>query len=726
MRISRLDLLRYGRFSDLSLSFPAKTPDLHIVFGPNEAGKSTTLSAIENLLFGIPSNSTLNFLHDHAALRIGALLEKEGERLEVRRRKGNKETLLTREDLPMVTGESVLAPYLAGADLTFFTRMFSLDSSRLRQGGNEILEAKEEVGQMLFSAASGLSGLRDSLASLEEEADGLWGTRRSTKRIYYQADDRREEAEKILRTHLVTPTKWLEAKNIFDAARNAYNALEKEIEKTTSDKKRLDRIRRSYRNVRQLEEVNRDLLTLQDVPDLHDGARDSLQAAERAEEKSLGEVRILTEQIESSRKELSALEFDTTLVRHEEDIQKLHEGRIRIRDEKASLPKREAELATTEANFSLLASELGWNGQDVGNVIERLPPRVKTTEVRRLLTDRGAVISAVDAARQTFGEAEDKVADLSILLNSLGTPAGLSTLDAVTNTVRSLGDISALIRSAAAEVDMVQSEIERLVCSITPPPDSEILPGQNLPSRESVQTHRDSVRDLDRKLQTIREKIRSCRQDLDRNRKTYERLIREGKGVAPEALDLTRKRRNAVWSLIRRKFVENAAVPPTEIRELLQEGEDLVVVYETTVEKADALADLQVEKADATAKLAILSGQIREQEEILNDLENEKAALDQETQSLEGEWKRMWAGLSSGPLEPDLMLDWLEARKEWGHATEQKFKIERRREVISRQEEESKLSLLEALATSGIDVSDLSGMPLAVVLERAEEILSRN
>lgn len=136
MRISRLDLLRYGRFSDLSLSFPSKTPDLHIVFGPNEAGKSTTLSAIENLLFGIPSNSTLNFLHDHAALRIGALLEREGERLEVRRRKGNKETLLTREDLPMVTGESFLAPYLAGADLTFFTRMFSLESSRLRQGGN--------------------------------------------------------------------------------------------------------------------------------------------------------------------------------------------------------------------------------------------------------------------------------------------------------------------------------------------------------------------------------------------------------------------------------------------------------------------------------------------------------------------------------------------------------------------------------------------------------------
>ena len=65
MRIRRLDLLRYGHFTDTALQLPAGKPDFHFVAGPNEAGKSTALSAIEDLLFGIPHNSTRNFTHDY-------------------------------------------------------------------------------------------------------------------------------------------------------------------------------------------------------------------------------------------------------------------------------------------------------------------------------------------------------------------------------------------------------------------------------------------------------------------------------------------------------------------------------------------------------------------------------------------------------------------------------------------------------------------------------------
>ena len=57
MRVRRLDLLRYGHFTDRSFELPAGDVDLHIVFGPNEAGKSTALAAIEDLLFGVPVRS---------------------------------------------------------------------------------------------------------------------------------------------------------------------------------------------------------------------------------------------------------------------------------------------------------------------------------------------------------------------------------------------------------------------------------------------------------------------------------------------------------------------------------------------------------------------------------------------------------------------------------------------------------------------------------------------
>ena len=94
MRIRRLDLLRYGHFTDRSLELPGGKSDFHIVFGPNEAGKSTALSAVEDLLFGILGQSRYGFLHEYSKMRIGAVLENDSDVLEVLRRKGNKDTLL--------------------------------------------------------------------------------------------------------------------------------------------------------------------------------------------------------------------------------------------------------------------------------------------------------------------------------------------------------------------------------------------------------------------------------------------------------------------------------------------------------------------------------------------------------------------------------------------------------------------------------------------------------
>ena len=45
MRLARLDLLRYGRFTDASIELPQAERDIHIVFGLNETGKTTSLTA---------------------------------------------------------------------------------------------------------------------------------------------------------------------------------------------------------------------------------------------------------------------------------------------------------------------------------------------------------------------------------------------------------------------------------------------------------------------------------------------------------------------------------------------------------------------------------------------------------------------------------------------------------------------------------------------------------
>ncbi len=54
MRIRQLDLLRYGHFTNTIIPLPPGKPDLQMLLGENEAGKSTTTAGVEDLLFGIP------------------------------------------------------------------------------------------------------------------------------------------------------------------------------------------------------------------------------------------------------------------------------------------------------------------------------------------------------------------------------------------------------------------------------------------------------------------------------------------------------------------------------------------------------------------------------------------------------------------------------------------------------------------------------------------------
>ena len=66
MKIRSIRLAAYGPFTDATLDLPESGPDFHLVFGPNEAGKSTALRALRHMLFGIPARTGDNFLHSYA------------------------------------------------------------------------------------------------------------------------------------------------------------------------------------------------------------------------------------------------------------------------------------------------------------------------------------------------------------------------------------------------------------------------------------------------------------------------------------------------------------------------------------------------------------------------------------------------------------------------------------------------------------------------------------
>src|SRR5271165_2591386 len=180
MKLRRLDLLRYGHLSDVPLIFDDVAP-LHVVYGLNEAGKSTALAAIADALFGFGHRTDFDFLHGAPHLRVGfTLTARDGAVENFIRRKGRRDTL--RDTADQVVPDEALRRFLGGVSRDSFEQGFGLDGARLREGGRELLRLGGEAGESLLAGA-GLLNLRAVLTQLDEEAKSLVGDGRGRRRL---------------------------------------------------------------------------------------------------------------------------------------------------------------------------------------------------------------------------------------------------------------------------------------------------------------------------------------------------------------------------------------------------------------------------------------------------------------------------------------------------------------------------------------------------------------
>ena len=161
MKFERLELSAFGHFKGQALDFSVPSAGLHLIYGNNEAGKSTALRAIRGLLFGVPVQSQDTFVHTGKDIRVGAVLVNAEQRLEVVRRKGRKHTLLNAQGEAL--DDDALRPWLGGVDETLFNAMFGLDHTGLRAGAESLLALGGKPGATLYGASLGTAHLRTTL-----------------------------------------------------------------------------------------------------------------------------------------------------------------------------------------------------------------------------------------------------------------------------------------------------------------------------------------------------------------------------------------------------------------------------------------------------------------------------------------------------------------------------------------------------------------------------------
>lgn len=418
MRFRQLELVRYGGFADRVFDFGEGRPDLHLVVGPNEAGKSTTLQAIGDFLFGIPSQSSQNWRYDYGQLRLRALIEHDGEVLDVTRRKGNRDTLLKSDGTPFA--EDPLARLLGGIDRAGFERMFGLDHAKLRQGGESILGGRDDAARITLEAGTGVSHIGKELSRLTEAASELFkpgGQNPPVNRLMRE----RSEALAQVRQTSISDAEWTQSRQRRTQAEERRAALIAEAEALDREQARLDRVGRARAPSARLANARVELADLDTLPELPLGAAERL-TADRAERVTARELKV---QIDADLGRVDAaiagVETPGSVLTQRERIEALEERRPVIANAAGDLERRRGELDRIDAGIAAARAEAriapntalpsaGWRRRAASHLEARRQAKsreaVSLKESDRLIRDRERIERDLSLSGDDTGLAE--------------------------------------------------------------------------------------------------------------------------------------------------------------------------------------------------------------------------------------------------------------------------------------------------------------------------------
>jgi uncharacterized protein YhaN len=658
MRIDRLDLIAYGPFTGKSLNLSEGKSGLHLIYGDNEAGKSTSLRALTAWLFGIESRTNDNHLHSNPQLRIGGKLRLSGgKELEFLRRKGTKGTLLE-PGTEATLDDSVLFPFLPGGiDESLFTKLYGINHDRLVAGGQELLNQSGDLGQALFSAAVGTASLRKILFELQNGAEELFKPRASTK-LVNQAISGFKKAQKQIKDSSLSVVEWKRLQKELADILEAIRKVEEDIQEKSKEKSRLDRLnrvkgalaeRRAVMN--RIAELGEVLILPEDFDEQRKSAANNLKMASEAKERAEAKLSRLKEESES-------LNVRSELLDNEEAILDLYkelgavEKTIKDRpqqDGKRSLLRKQAEQLLKSVRPDV----------DLGDADELRPLLNNKKWISDLAQKYGLLNQKKETAEATLRDIED---EQELIKKALGEQADsildLGELKAAIAAARRTGDLEQRLadsqKRAIDENAACERELSRLGRFSSP---IEALSEAAMPLSETLDSFEkqldelsEKIRDCGRKQKELKEEQKQAEQDL-------KALLLTSDVPTISELEESRTVRDTGWNLIKRKYIEKTDVK-MDIPEFEPESE-LPALYEQKVDDADRLADRLRLAADKVVKRADLEAKIENLNSRLSAIAEEAGKVNAAREVHQKEWIAIWQPLRVEPGTPREMKQWL-------------------------------------------------------------------
>jgi uncharacterized protein YhaN len=682
---------------------------LHIIYGPNEAGKSSALRALKALLYGVEERTTDNFLHANDKLRIAGCVRTVNEReLAFTRRKGRKNTLLTLDGEAL--DEQALAPFLQGVSAELFETLFGIDHRALVQGGQEILDQKGEVGEALFSASLGSHALHAVLGQLDDEADCLFRPRGSTQKIN-SALKSYIELNKAIRECSLSSRDWDEHRRVLVKITNDLNQIQSELANMRAKINRLKRIQLVLPKLARRRELLQELGSLAEVVILSDDFGERRQRAVKELETAVAMLQKSTSRLNGLKDQLQGLSVRRAMLEQGESIETLHARLGGYRKAMQDRPHLEAECKQLLADAGSLLKEIR-----PGMVLKDIDQLCSVFARRQRIIDLGnqkqVLVTHVRQANHIQHETGSRLEELCRKRRQLPEAGSPDRLRRAIAAARKLGDVDSRIQSARSELSTIQAQCDSRLARLGLWDGSlEDLPSLPTPSRESINQYEHEYAELDKKVQRLREKQEELSDALQEGFRQLDEI--QGTGSVPMEEDLidVRSDREQAWRLLRRQWIDGEDV--TQEARAFDSQRTLDDAFEYRMRGADELADRLRREADRVHARASVQARKNDVTHRLLDLALQLDECNVAKKRIDAEWRTLWVSSEMQPSKPREMRAWLDKLDKLSDRVEQLHSV-RQKLSDHEQSRDTHIQLLQqqlhALGKEGEDTPSLEAV----------------
>lgn len=730
MKIDRLFLKAYGPFANRWLDFTGG-PDFHVIYGPNEAGKSTTLRALKGLLFGIDERTADNFIHPNQQLRIGAtLLSSDGSSLSLMRRKGRKQTLFALDDgsgeelTDRPFSEEVLVHMLGGLDEGLFQALFGLDLEGLERGGEALLAGKGEVGESLFEAAAGLASLQKLMDSLEAEASERFRPRGTTSRIN-AALKQLEEKRRLARETTVRTYAWEQAERAKRQAEAKHETVRHELKALREEHRRLSRVKANLPLATERAGKLLELEGLTDVPLLPPEAKtERIETMERLRA-ALKSQREAQEHLDELRAKRSPIAVREALLEHAATIERLHVEAKNYREALDRWPRLQVDIEASRREVSEQLSVIDPGLDTAGEPSQAralLPDPTVLARLQSLEKEQAEnSATAEQLAEQDYRLAES-IRHHRTELDALPAVRQLDPLDLAREEAATRGDIAGRLSKLDREIAEAENLLAREAQSLWDGSLDDLV-RLRVPLSTTVSEIESEYRRLAEEERLCREKDNDLQRDIGVQERELAALTAAGEVATPDQVLGARRVRDDGWSLIRQTYIDRV-LNPDQIPLAHSPGPALPTDYEAAVRAADRLADLLHADAERAANFEIAGQRITEMLEARLIQAQQLEELNAERQRLDSRWAVTAEPFHQPGLSGAAALEWLQKHGLLIERFNQLDSLRRAREESLQELSQTRAKLSQAFRVCGRpDLTE--DEPLSAAIARAKRAVEQ-